>query len=344
MDEKEQYAYFMATKESPIESHLYKTNVKTGKITKLTSAHGTHRIRLNEKKTYFIDTYSSTDMASAYQIVSTKGKVVQTLLEDKDSFEDYTLGEMDMLTLTAKDGSKLYSRLIKPVGFDPNKKYPTIVYVYGGPHAQLVTDSWLGGAGVFLNYLAQEGFVIFTLDNRGSANRGLEFEQKIFRQCGVVEVEDQMTGIEYLKSLPFVDQERIGVDGWSYGGFMTTRLKLTHPETFKVAVAGGPVIDWKWYEVMYGERYMDTPETNPEGFKTSSLLHKVDQLEGKLLIIHGAQDPTVVCQHSQAFVREAIKAGKQIDYFDYPTHEHNVGGFDRAHLYEKIVLYFKANL
>jgi dipeptidyl-peptidase-4 len=344
IDARDQFAYFMATKESPLQSHLYKVSIQSGKISKLTDEHGTHYVRLNENKTYFIDIYSNTEKAKVYQTRTTKGKFAQLLLEDINPLANYALGEMKMLSLKADDGADLYARLIKPANFDPDKKYPAIVYVYGGPHAQLVTDSWLGGAGLFLNFLAQQGYVIFTLDNHGSANRGLDFEQKIFRQCGVQEVKDQMTGIEYLKTLDFVDPERIGVDGWSYGGFMTIRLKLEHPEIFKVAVAGGPVIDWKWYEVMYGERYMDTPETNPEGFETSSLLNKVDQLTDYLLIIHGVQDPTVVCQHSQMFLREAIKKGKQLDYFTYPTHQHNVRGLDREHLYRKIYRYFKEKL
>jgi dipeptidyl-peptidase-4 len=219
-----------------------------------------------------------------------------------------------------------------------------IVYVYGGPHAQLVTDSWLGGAGLFLNYLAQKGYLIFTLDNRGSANRGKDFEQAIFRHCGSVEVEDQMAGVNWLKSQPYVDSARIGVDGWSYGGFMTLSLKLKNPGVFKVAVAGGPVIDWKYYEVMYGERYMDTPQTNPKGYQESSLLNYVDNLEGKVMIIHDALDKTVVWQHSLLFIQKAIKHGKQVDYFVYPNHEHNVRGKDRVHLYEKIAEYFNQNL
>jgi dipeptidyl-peptidase-4 len=208
----------------------------------------------------------------------------------------------------------------------------------------LVTETWLGGANLFLNYMAQQGYVVFTLDNRGSANRGFAFESVIHRNLGKAEMEDQMTGVEYLKSLPWVDAERIGVDGWSYGGFMAISLKLNYPEVFKVATAGGPVIDWKFYEVMYGERYMDTPKQNPEGYKSASLLEKAGKLEGKLLIIHGAQDNTVVWQHSLEFLRACISAGKQVDYFVYPTHEHNVMGPDRSHLFIKIADYFYENL
>jgi dipeptidyl-peptidase-4 len=234
--------------------------------------------------------------------------------------------------------------MITPPDLDSTKKYPVIIYVYGGPHAQLVTNSWLGAGNFYLNYLAQQGYVVFTLDNRGSANRGAEFEQIIHRQAGTIERADQLKGIEYLKTLPFVDAERIGVDGWSYGGFMSIGLKLHHPEIFKVATAGGPVTDWKYYEIMYGERYMDTPEENPEGYEMASLVNKTDKLEGKLLIIHGTSDPVVVWQHSLAFIESAVDNGVLLDYFVYPGHEHNVRGRDREHLIKKISQYFKENL
>jgi len=255
--------------------------------------------------------------------------------------KDYKLGEMNIGTIKAADGkTDLYYRIIKPVNFDPNKKYPVVVYVYGGPHAQLVNDGWLGGARLWNYYMAQKGYIMFTLDNRGSANRGLEFENVIHRHCGQNEMADQMKGVEYLKSLPYVDQDRIGVDGWSYGGFMTTSLMVNHPETFKVGCAGGPVIDWKYYEVMYGERYMDTPQENPEGYKQTSLLNQAENLKGRLLIIHGTVDPVVVWQNSLSFIEACVKKGVQLDYFVYPGHEHNVGGKDRVHLMQKITRYF----
>jgi dipeptidyl-peptidase-4 len=223
-------------------------------------------------------------------------------------------------------------------------KYPAIVYVYGGPHAQLVDKSWTGGAGFWLNYLAQQGYVVFTLDNRGTANRGFEFESIIHRQCGEKEMADQMTGVNYLKSLNFVDSTRIGVDGWSYGGFMTISLFLRQPGLFKAACAGGPVIDWKWYEVMYGERYMDTPMENPDGYEKANLLKYVDQLEGDLLIIHGTNDPVVVWQNSLTFLDKCINNGKQVDYFVYPGAEHNMRGKARVHLFDKIAGFFENNL
>lgn len=335
--------YFTSTEVSPLERHLYKQNLKSGKRTKLTVAHGTHSGLLSASGKHFIDFYSSTDVP--YNIdINTNGKKACSFWQAEDPLAEYNLGETTIGQLQSEDGQTLYTRLIKPYNFDPNRKYPVIVYVYGGPHAQLITDSWLADAGIYLNYLAQEGFVVWTLDNRGSADRGEAFEQVIHRQCGQAEMRDQMIGIEYLKTLPFVDSERIGVDGWSYGGFMTTTLKLNHPEVFKVAVAGGPVIDWKYYEIMYGERYMDTPEENPDGYELTSLINQVDKLEGKLMIIHCTTDPTVVWQHSLSFVQACIEHGKLLDYFVYPGHDHNVMGPDRTHLIMKISQYFKENL
>ena len=339
-----QNIYYRSTEVSPLERHCYMMNIKSGKVTKLTKEHGTHDITPSKSGKYFIDAYTSTDVPFNVDLQDARGKKVSRLHEAENPLKDYNLGETTIGTLKAEDGQTLYTRLIKPYNFDSSKKYPVIVYVYGGPHAQLITDDWLAGAGIYLNYLAQEGFLVFTLDNRGSADRGEAFEQCIHRQCGQLEMRDQLVGIEWLKTLPYVDPERIGSDGWSYGGFMSTSLKINHPEVFKVSVAGGPVLDWKYYEIMYGERYMDTPQENPEGYELTSLENKTDQLEGKLLMIHCTTDPVVVWQHSLVFVENCIHNGKQLDYFVYPGHDHNVYGMDRAHLITKITQYFKDNL
>jgi len=335
--------FFMSTKESPIQRHLYSLDMKSGKIRKLTKIHGTHNIGLSFDKTYFTNSYSNyNSVVRAYTLNSSaKGKLVKILKKSTNPLEDYNLGEMTISTLKAADGSDLYYRLIKPANFDPKKKYPVIVYVYGGPHAQLVNDTWLGGGGFFLQYLAAQGYVVFTLDNHGSANRGFAFESVVHRQLGQREMKDQMLGIDFLKSQSYVDTNRIGVNGWSFGGFMTVSLITNYPEIFKVAVAGGPVIDWKYYEIMYGERYMDRPDENPEGYANTSLLKNAKNLEGHLLIIHGTMDPTVVWQNSLKFIQNCVKAGKQVDYFVYPGHEHNVRGYDRLHLETKIFNYFQ---
>ncbi len=332
--------WFTGTKESPLEDNVYRVEIETGKILRVSPDRGTHSAMVSNTGEYMLDIYSNTDVTRETKLLNNEGETIRVLLKDNNTLSEYKLGEMSIFTLDADDGTPLYCRMIKPIDFDSTKSYPVIVYVYGGPHAQMITDSWLGGAGLFLNYLAEQGYIIWTLDNRGSANRGRDFEQAIHRQVGQVEVRDQMVGVNYLKSLAYVDTTRMGVDGWSYGGFMTISLMLENPGVFKAGVAGGPVIDWKYYEVMYGERYMDTPQENQEGYEKSGLLSKVDQLQGKLLIIHGTKDPTVVWQQSLAFLQAAIEKRKDIDYFVYPGHEHNMRGKDRAHLYEKISRYF----
>ena len=240
----------------------------------------------------------------------------------------------------ADDSTDLYYRMVKPVNFDPTKKYPTVVYVYGGPHAHNVNGSWNYAARPWEVYMAQKGYLLFIVDNRGSQYRGLAFENCTHRQLGVVEMQDQMRGVDFLKSLPYVDETRLGVHGWSFGGFMTTNLMCSYPDVFKAGVAGGPVIDWNLYEVMYGERYMDTPQENPEGYEGSNLLKKAGNLKGRLQIIVGYNDPTCVLQHSMSFLRAAADAGTQPDYFVYPGQGHNMMGKDMVHLHERITRYF----
>ncbi|MDT8393354.1 MAG: DPP IV N-terminal domain-containing protein [Bacteroidales bacterium] len=341
---KDRFAYFTSTKESPLNSDVYSVNLKNGEISNISIQNGTHHAVMNKNGKYYFDIFNDTLTARKYAVVSTKGKLMQILKESKDPLADYATGKLSVFSIEAGDGTELYCSMITPPGFDPAKKYPVLIYVYGGPHAQLVTNSWMGGASLFLYYMAQEGYIVFTLDNRGSAHRGRDFEQAIHRRMGTIEVEDQARGVEYLKSLPYVDADRIGVNGWSYGGFMTISLMLKQAGDFKVGVCGGPVTDWKYYEIMYGERYMDTPESNPEGYEEASLLNHADKLKGDLLIIHGTSDPVVVWQHSLALINRFIKKGKQVDYFVYPGHGHGVGGRDRVHLNAKMAKYFKDHL
>ena len=336
--------YFLCNKDNPLDRQLYMVDLKKYTVSPITTIPGTHVTKISDDGQFILDNYTSTTIARQIELLDAKGKSLQILLANDNPLKDYHLGEMSIFPLKNEVNTDLYCRLIKPADFKPEKKYPVIIYVYGGPHSQLITDSWLGGAGLFLNYLADQGYVVFTLDNRGTSNRGREFEQAIFRNLGIKEVNDQMIGVKYLKSLSFVDSTRIGINGWSYGGFMTISMFLEHPGTFKVAVCGGPVIDWKYYEVMYGERYMDTPESNPEGYKNACLLNYVKDLQGKLLIIHDDQDGTVVLQNSLTFLKKCVDEGKQVDFFLYPGHEHNVHGKDRVHLNQKMALYFQENL
>ncbi|MBL4651762.1 MAG: DPP IV N-terminal domain-containing protein, partial [Flavobacteriales bacterium] len=307
---------FTGTGENGSEKHVFSVEIATGKITNLSKVQGTHRVKLNAAGTQLIDQYSSTTVASETRIIDTKGKVVKPLLKSKNPLEDYKVGTNEIFTIKAADNkTDLYCRIIKPYDFDESKKYPTLVYVYNGPGVQLITNSYVAGASLWMYEFANRGYIVFTVDGRGSSNRGEEFEQITFRNLGDIEIEDQLKGVEYLKSLPFVNADKMAVHGWSYGGFMTTRLMLKSPNTFKVGVAGGPVIDWKYYEIMYTERYMDTPQTNPDGYKNASLLNYVENLEGKLLMIHGTIDDVVVWQHSLDFVETCLIKGVQIDYF-----------------------------
>lgn len=344
-DADEKYVFVSGTRQSPLERHIYRVSITDGRIKQLTSTTGTHSATISNSGNYFFNQYSSPEVPNRAVIKDSNGKLIKQLLDAGNPLKDYNLGEMEMGSLKAGDGeTDLYYRLIKPENFNPDKKYPAIVYVYGGPHAQLVKKSWLGDASLWNYYMAQEGYVVLTVDNRGSANRGYDFESEIHRKVGQLEMQDQMEGVKMLKSLNYVDTSRIGVHGWSFGGFMTTSLMVNYPETFQVGVAGGPVIDWKFYEVMYGERYMDTPQNNPEGYGQTKLLGRAGDLEGQLYIIHGGVDPVVLLINSMQFVQEAINAGKPIDYFIYPRSEHNMRGNTRVHLKQKVTNYFNMHL
>ena len=334
--------YFKATGPNPTNMLVYKVDLK-GKQTLITKDEGVHNVSISSDGNWFFDEYSNHSTPSK-SILYDKNLKATTLLESKNKYEGYEMGSAEIKTIKAADGTTdLYTRLIKPSNFDPNKKYPVMVYVYGGPHAQMITNSYLDGANLWMYWMAEQGYLVFTVDNRGSDNRGFAFESVIHGKCGTNEVEDQIRGVEYLKSLPYVDGNRLAVHGWSYGGFMTNSLMLRKPDAFKVGVAGGPVVDWKWYEAMYGERYMDTPAENAKGFEESSLLTYVKDLKGKLLLIHGTNDDVVVEQHNLSLVKKFVEAGKQVDYFPYPMHKHNVIGKDRVHLMTKVLNYIIEN-
>ena len=342
-NEKNKEIIISSTEISPLQSNTFAVNTKNGKTRLIGKSEGVHHVQLSGSGKYIIDNYTSSSVARSIDLLATGGKKKGiNLLTAENPMDAYNIPEITLGTIKAADGkTDLYYRLVKPVNFDAGKKYPAIIYVYGGPHAQLITDVRNYGAGGWDIYMAQLGYVMLTVDNRGSANRGLEFENCTHRKLGVEEMKDQMKGVDLLKSLGYVDKDRIGVHGWSFGGFMTTNLMLTYNDTFKVGVAGGPVIDWKMYEVMYGERYMDTPQANPEGYKNADLTQRAADLKGRLQIIIGANDPVCVPQHSIAFLRACIDAGTQPDYFIYPGDGHNMFGRDRVHLYTRITRYFE---
>ncbi|MBO5399457.1 MAG: DPP IV N-terminal domain-containing protein [Alistipes sp.] len=337
------HVYYTSAEVSPIDNHLFRVEIATGKQTRLTKAEGWHTVAVSKSGRYFLDTYSSLHIPRVVELGRTDLKPARELFRAEDPTADYNYSEITIGTVKSADGKyDNYYRLIKPLDFDPTKKYPVILYVYGGPHSQMVQNTYLAQLRRWEMYMAQRGYVVFVMDNRGTSNRGAEFEKAINRQCGQAEMADQMEGMKWLMSHEWVDKDRIGVHGWSYGGFMTISLITNYPDVFKVGVAGGPVIDWKWYEIMYGERYMDNTQNNPEGFELTSLINKATNLKGKLLICQGAVDNVVVWQHSLSFVQECVRNNiHSIDYMPYPTAEHNVYGRDALHLYNKITNYFE---
>ena len=345
-NQKDKSIIIASNEKNAIQRNIYSVNIKTGKRTLLDNGRGVHRAELSESGQYLFDRYSEPDVPRNIDVVSVsskeKAEKAMRLLTASDPWKDYQQPIFESGSIKAADGvTTLYYRMVKPHDFDPAKKYPTVVYVYGGPHAHNVEASWHWYSRTWETYMAQKGYIVFILDNRGSENRGRDFEQVTFHQLGQIEMKDQMKGVEYLKKQPYVDADRMGVHGWSFGGFMTISLMLNYPDVFKVGVAGGPVIDWKWYEVMYGERYMGTPQNNPEGYKKTSLINKAGNLKGKLQIITGYNDNTVVPQHCLSFIDACIKAGTQPDFFAYPGEEHNMRGHASVHLHERITQYFE---
>ena len=348
---KTKEAIILSTEASPIQNNLYAVNLQTGTRRLLdngkgchantTGEGGSHKPALSFSGQWILDSYTEPTVPRNIDIVNVASAKATRYFTAENPWVGYTVPEYTCGKIKAADGTtELYYRMVKPTNFDPNKKYPTIIYVYGGPGVRNVEARWHYWSRGWETYMAQKGYLLFILDNRGSSARGLAFEQATFHHLGVEEAKDQMKGVEYLTSLPYVDKDRMGVHGWSFGGFMTTTLITSHPEVFKVGVAGGPVIDWKWYEVMYGERYMGTPQNNPKGYAESSLLSKAKNLKGKLQIITGMNDPVVVPQHCLNFLQECIKVGTQPDFFVYPGEPHNMRGHQSTHLHERISQYF----
>ena len=341
-DTEKQAIIIAANADNPIQQNLYRVDVATTALTRIDEGgRGWHRGRLSANGKWLIDNYQEPDVPRNIAIVDTRNNRQYRYFKAPNPWEGYTVPEYRCGTIKAADDvTDLYYRMVMPVDFDPNKKYPTVVYVYGGPHAHNVDAGWHWGSRSWETYMAQRGYLLFILDNRGSENRGRDFEQATFRHLGQVEMQDQMRGVDFLRTLNYVDTARLGVHGWSFGGFMTISLMTNYPDVFKVGVAGGPVIDWKWYEVMYGERYMDTPQTNPDGYAESSLINKAKDLKGRLQIIIGLNDPTVVPQHAYSFLKACISAGTQPDFYVYPGQGHNMRGHQSVHLHERITRYF----
>ncbi len=341
-DQKDKAIVYLSNELSTMQRNIFKVDVKTGRRTCLDNGEGWHSAMLNDDGSMLVDNYSAPTVPRQIDVTDTHTGKRTSYFTASDPWEGYDQPLFRAGQLVAADGrTELNYRMVLPKDFDETEKYPTVVYVYGGPHAHMVDASWHYLSRSWETYMAQKGFIVFVLDNRGSENRGREFEQVTWHELGVEEMKDQMVGVDFLKSLPYVDADRLGVHGWSYGGYMTISLMTTYPGVFKVGVAGGPVIDWKWYEVMYGERYMGTPESNPEGYAKCSLLGKAKDLRGRLEIIIGKDDDVVVPLHAYSFLEKCIEEGVQVDFFVYPGEGHNMRGHKSVHLHERITQYFE---
>jgi len=335
---------YIGNASSPINRDICTVSIKSGEIKKISTEAGVHKVMMNTGGDSFLDELSAPGIPRSINVVNASGKKEKQILNAENPLKDYAPVKKEVFTIPGENGEPLYCRILKPANFDSTKTYPTIVYVYGGPGINLITNNWTGGADMWQQFMAQRGFIVFTLENRGTPNRGKDFEQATFRKLGDVEMRDQLLGVKYLMKQRYIDRNRMGIYGWSYGGFMTISMMTRNPGTFRVAVAGGPVIDWSYYEVMYTERYMDTPKENPDGYSKSNLLNYVDKLTGRMMLIHGTSDDVVVWQQSLVYLKKAVDKNIQLDYFVYPGHEHNVTGRDRIHLYNKVSDYFFMNL
>lgn len=333
---------YTAYQTNGMEVQLMKSSIFKGISTTLTTEPGVHKVKVSELGKIY-DAYSNLTTPNNIQFIDKKGKKKTTLLEAPNPYNNVEIAQTKLSTIQAEDGTILNTRTILPANFDENKVYPALVYVYNGPGVQLIQNAWLANASLWMHYLANQGYIVYTVDGRGSAHRGRKFEQATFRNLGFVEMDDQIKGVDFLKSQKYIDADRIAVHGWSYGGFMTTGLLLNYPEVFTCGVAGGPVMDWSLYEVMYTERSMDNPETNPEGFSKNNWIEQTTKLQDPLLLIHGTGDDVVVWQHSLEFVRKCVENNVKVDYFAYPEHKHNVRGKDRVHLIQKVIDYITIN-
>ena len=324
IDEQNGFIYFTATEHSHIAPHAYRIKLDGAGLTRLTTAEGTHRVELSPAKNYFIDTWSDVNTPSQVRLHDASGRLVRVINENKVSaLKEYKLGTAELLQVKTRDGFAMEAMMIKPPDFDPRKKYPVLSFTYGGPHAPMVRNVWGSATYMWHQLMAQKGYIIWICDNRTASGKGMESTWQVYRNFGELELRDIEDGVSWLKSQPYVDGSRIGIWGWSYGGFMTS-YALTHSKSFKIGIAGGSVTDWRDYDSIYTERYMGTPQNNPEGYRKSSPVHAARNLHGKLLLIHGIIDDNVHVQNTIQFVYELQKAGKQFELMLYPKSRHGV--------------------
>lgn len=324
VDEANGFIYFTATEHSPIATHGYRIKLDGSGLTRLTQTEGSHRIDLSPANNYFIDTWSDLNTPSQVRLYDSSGKLVRVIAENKvAALGQYKLGNAELMQVKTRDGFVMEAMMIKPPDFDARKKYPVMSFTYSGPHAPQVRNGWGSQTYMFHQLLAQKGYIIWVCDNRTASGKGMDATWPVYKNFGELELRDLEDGITWLKSQPYIDDSRIGIWGWSYGGFMTS-YALTHSQSFKIGIAGGTVADWRDYDSIYTERYMGTPQNNPEGYRKSSPVQAAKNLHGKLLLIHGAIDDNVHMQNTIQFIYELQKAGKQFQLMLYPKSRHGV--------------------
>lgn len=341
VDEKSGHIYYLSTEASPLERQLYRVSLDGGRPERITQAAGTHAVSMSPGGEYFVDTYSSLTRPPSTALCAADGRELAVLRPpDTRVVAEYEILPTEIVEVKAADGALLYARLIRPAGFEAGRKYPAVVAIYGGPHAQAVRNAWSGLS--FDQVLAHRGFVVWQLDNRGSAGRGHLWEAAIHRNLGARELEDQKEGLKHLIGMGFVDPKRIGIYGWSYGGYMTLYAMVNAPELFRAGVAGAPVTDWRNYDTIYTERYMGLPEENPEGYRRSSPVHKAEALEGELLLVHNLEDDNVLVQNTIQMAAALQRAGKRFSMMLYPAKGH--GAQNRRHLNALMLEFFERAL
>jgi dipeptidyl-peptidase 4 len=346
VDEKNGAVYFMGSQKSVLESHLYRVALDGGEAVRLTRADGSHSINMSPDAAYYVDTWSTAMTPSRQELFRADGNKVLTINENKVAeLAEYTFSPVGFFKVKGADGTELNAQMIKPPDFDAARKYPVLVYLYAGPHAQTVRNSWGGNTFLWHQMMAQKGYIIFTVDNRSASAVGHGSEAIIHLKFGETELADQLAGVAYLKSLPYVDGARIGIWGWSYGGYMTCYAMLNAADTFKAGFAGAPVTDWREYDTIYTERYMGLPKENAEGYKQSSPVTHAAKLKGKLMIAHGTGDDNVHPANTIYLVDEFIKAGKYPEVFFYPGRGHGITDpAARLHLFRRVTQFFLDNL
>ncbi len=344
VDFKRGLVYYTSTATSPLERHLYVVDFEGKRRRQLTREAGTHTISMSPTAEFYIDTYSAINHPTQQTLHSADGtKLAELKASDRTILDKHDVLPTEFLSFRAPDGELLHARLIKPKGFDPARKYPAIVMVYGGPHSQQIRNAWNGGINLD-QVFAHRGFVIWQVDNRGSGGRGHNWESKLYRKFGSIEVADQKAGIAHLVSLGFVDPARVGMSGWSYGGYMTLQTMLTEPKLIRAGISGAPVTNWLLYDTIYTERYMGLPQDNEKAYLDSSPVHKAKNLEGKLMLVHNFADDNVLFQNMLQMTDALQRAGKHFELSIYPQKSHGVTGPARNHLNEAMVEFFERHL